>query len=34
MSPLDFIPDFIPVFGLIDDMILLPLGIAFAIKLV
>jgi hypothetical protein len=30
MSPLDFIP----VFGLIDDMILLPLGIAFAIKLV
>ena len=34
LSPLDLIPDFIPIFGLIDDMILLPLGIAFAIKLV
>lgn len=34
LSPLDLIPDFIPVLGLINDMILLPLGIAFAIKLV
>ena len=34
LSPLDLIPDFIPIFGLIDDMIILPLGIAFAIKLV
>ena len=34
LSPLDLIPDFIPILGLIDDMILLPLGIAFAIKLI
>lgn len=34
LSPIDLIPDFIPIVGLIDDMILLPLGIAFAIKLV
>jgi uncharacterized membrane protein YkvA (DUF1232 family) len=33
-SPIDLIPDFIPVLGYLDDLILLPLGIAFAIKLV
>jgi len=34
LSPLDLIPDFIPVIGLLDDLILLPLGIRFAIRLI
>lgn len=33
-SPVDLIPDFIPILGYLDDLILLPLGIAIAIKLV
>ncbi len=34
VSPIDLIPDFIPVLGYLDDLILLPLGIWMAIKLV
>jgi uncharacterized membrane protein YkvA (DUF1232 family) len=34
LSPIDLIPDFIPVLGYLDDFILLPLGIALAIKLI
>lgn len=34
LSPIDFIPDFIPVLGYLDDIILLPLGISLAIKLI
>jgi len=33
-SPIDLIPDFIPILGYLDDFILLPLGILIAIKLV
>jgi len=33
-SPVDLIPDFIPVLGLVDDLLLLPLGIALAIRLI
>jgi len=34
LSPIDLIPDFIPVLGLLDDLILVPLGIALALRLV
>ena len=33
-SPLDLIPDFIPVLGYLDDLILIPLGIALALKMI
>jgi uncharacterized membrane protein YkvA (DUF1232 family) len=33
-SPIDLIPDFIPVLGYLDDLILVPLGIAFVRKLI
>lgn len=34
LSPIDLIPDFIPVLGYLDDLILVPLGIALAIRLI
>lgn len=33
VSPIDLIPDFIPVLGQLDELILLPLGVALAVKL-
>lgn len=33
-SPIDLIPDFIPIVGYLDDLVLIPIGIALAIKLV
>lgn len=33
-SPIDLIPDFIPVLGLLDELLLLPLGIWLTIKMV
>ncbi|RWN98170.1 YkvA family protein [Mesorhizobium sp.] len=34
LSPIDLIPDFIPVLGYIDDLIIVPLGVVLAIRLV
>ncbi len=33
-SPIDLIPDFVPVLGYLDDLLIVPLGIALAIKLI
>jgi len=33
-SPIDLVPDFIPVLGYLDDLILVPLGIALALKMI
>ena len=34
LSPIDLIPDFIPVLGYLDDIVILPLGIALALKMI
>jgi len=34
LSPVDLIPDFVPVLGYVDDLLIVPLGMALAIRLV
>jgi len=34
VSPIDLIPDFVPVIGLLDDVLLLPLGIAIVLRMI
>jgi len=34
LSPIDLIPDFIPVLGYLDDLVLIPLGITLAIRMI
>ena len=34
LSPIDLIPDFIPVLGYLDDIILVPLGIMLAVRMI
>lgn len=33
-SPIDLIPDFIPVLGYLDDFVLIPLGVLLALKMI
>jgi uncharacterized membrane protein YkvA (DUF1232 family) len=34
VTPVDFIPDAIPVIGLIDDLIFIPIAVAFAVRFI
>jgi len=34
LSPIDLIPDFIPILGYLDDLVIVPLGILLAVRLV
>lgn len=34
LSPIDLIPDFVPIFGYLDDIVVVPLGILLVIKMI
>ena len=34
LSPIDLVPDFIPVVGYLDDLVIVPLGILLAVRLI
>jgi uncharacterized membrane protein YkvA (DUF1232 family) len=34
LSPIDLIPDFIPVLGYLDDLVLIPLGVALVLRMI
>jgi uncharacterized membrane protein YkvA (DUF1232 family) len=34
LSPIDLIPDFIPVLGYLDELILIPLGVVLAVRMI
>ena len=34
LSPIDLIPDFVPVLGFLDDLVIVPLGIMLALRLI
>jgi uncharacterized membrane protein YkvA (DUF1232 family) len=34
LSPIDLIPDFVPVLGLLDDLVLVPLGLLLLVRLI
>ena len=34
LSPIDLIPDVIPILGVVDDIVIVPLGIALAVRLI
>lgn len=34
LSPVDTIPDFIPVLGMLDDLVITPLGLAIALRMI
>ena len=34
LSPIDLVPDVVPVLGLLDDLVLVPLGVALVVRLV
>ncbi len=34
LSPIDLIPDFVPLFGLLDELIVVPVGLMFALWLI
>ena len=33
-SPIDLIPDFIPIIGYLDDLVIIPLGVVLAVKMI